>query len=147
MSLDLTNARNAYINRVKQIEELALVERNSLPEGVTPPRDAMNRISPYAIIHFGRPQGFSAGTLADGERDTPHIWPTWVELYGPQGYDIDALCDKLDALLEGWSPDGDNSTEMRAAGSYSYGITTSDTVPARDGINRYYTCLVNMQRG
>ena len=146
MSLNLKSARTAVKNRVAGISGIELVEEDQLPEGVTPPRDQWNQMSPYAVIHFGRPVPDYGRTLADGEADYPHVWPTWVELVAPSGYSINDLADDLDASLLDWQPDGDNSTGLSGSASYSYSIASVDNMPARKVLNRYYICKVNLSR-
>lgn len=146
MSLDLSAARAAITGKVNGLSAIAATYSNFIPEGETPPKDAYGILSPYAITHFGRPVPDHGRTLADGEGDYPHVWPFYVELIAPTGYDIDAIADSLDSELIDFQPDGDNSTAIRGAGSYSYPLPSSDNMPARIGLNRYYLCTVNMER-
>lgn len=147
MSLDLKTARTSVKSRVETIVGAGNAHIGQIPAGFQPPRDAMNRMAPYAVLHFGRPVPDFGRTIADGEKDYPHTWPVAVYLYATDGGVVQDLADDLDASLLDWQPTGnDDSTPLRGGASFSYPLASTENMPARIELQRYYTCLVNMSR-
>lgn len=146
MSLDLTAARAAIKAKVEAVVGSGNVHATILPDNYAPPRDALGRMSPYAVTNFGRPVPEFGRTINDGEGDYPHRWPVGIFLYAADGDAIQELGDELDAALIDSHPNGDDSTGLRGAAAYSYPLPSTDNIPARIELQRYYTCLVNMSR-
>lgn len=143
MSIDLSSARTAYKTEVKKITAFGnRVWGGSVPEGETM-HDAYGRPALYAIINFGRPIPIGGKTVDESEWEGPHVWPTWVEVYGPDDDAVQAAVDSLDAQLLGFRPNS-TSSGLVGAGAYSYPVQSSETYPQRAGLNRYYTCNVGL---
>ena len=104
MSLKLKDARSAFKSRVESVAAIKMVAEDQVPEGVDPPRDWAGEMSPYAVLHFGRPGPDYGRTLTDGEGDYPHTWPVYVELVvgATSSVSVSDLADDLDAALINW---------------------------------------------
>lgn len=143
MSTNLSAARTAYMTEVKKVTAFgSRVWSGSVPDGETL-HDAYGQPAVYAIVNFGRPIPFGNKTLDEAEWEGPHVWPTWVEVYGPDDEAVQAAADALDAVLLGFRPDS-TSSGLVGAGAYSYPVQTTELYPQRAGLNRYYTCKVGL---
>ncbi|QIK61802.1 hypothetical protein G7068_16175 [Leucobacter viscericola] len=144
MSLDMSNARAAIKSRVLGLSSVSDVFTTEVKKGFTPRSDAYGRMEPYAVLHFGRPVPGYGRTIGDGEQDYPHLWPVSIFLYCSDGDSAENLADELDASFLDWSPDGDNSTGFRGGASFSYALQSTDNMPSRVELQRYFTATINL---
>lgn len=147
MSLKTSTARaNIKARILAEVPAIKHLYTSQLPKDVQPTLNAYGELEPYAVVRFGRPVPEFGRTLGDSEKDYPHTWPLGVFVYASDGDTVNDLIDDLDQALLAWSPEEGNMGPIRGSVAYSYDFPSTDNMPARIEIQRFYTCLINLRR-
>lgn len=119
---------------------------DGVPDDATLPVDWTGAETPYMVPLFLPPTPAARGrSLGVSEKGQPQVFPFQVTYIGPTEAAVRTLRIAGDDALIGWSPNGDNATEIKAVGSRVPPSLSTADVPSQVRLIRYYETRIGAE--